>query len=539
MSEKQALVFGKVFIINALQKALKQCFVENEELLSAEELAELDIRVEYPERKFGDYSSPVAMGLAKPLRRAPRQIAESLKKALMEQGQFEAVDIAGPGFINFKTSEDYLAHFLRQVAQSETIAKSHSPKNKKVLLEYVSANPTGPLHIGHGRWAVIGDIMARILRHRGFEVNTEFYVNDAGNQINNLYRSVEAVRKGEAIPEDGYHGPSISSFKDNEDDPVEYFLNQQKELLKNLGSEFDRFFRESELHQSDKVETMLAFLKKSEHVFEEDGALWFRTTDFGDDKDRVLVKSDGAKTYFAVDIAYHYEKIQRNYDQLINVFGADHHGYQARLRAAIEVLSEKKTSIHFIIGQLVKLYRDGEPVRMSKRTGEMISLEEVHEETGTDALRYFLSMRSFDSPIDFDIELAKKQENENPVFYIQYAYARIHSVLEKAELEGMTSSSHEGFDLGSILDESSRAIICHMEHFADELEQMSQSLEIHHLNSFLFELAGLFHKWYASSKFVDSADKTRSAHYLYLIQAVARVFEEGFSLLGISAPKKM
>lgn len=497
------------------------------------------IRVEYPEKKFGDYASPVAMELARILKKNPLEIAEGIKAAFTADGRFEKIDVIRPGFLNFTLSESARVEAVREIHSAVSYGAGEKKSGGKTLLEFVSANPTGPLHVGHGRWAAIGDTLARVLRHAGFDIETEFYVNDAGVQVGKLRESVKAVKEGRPVPEDGYRGAYIEDLKNVSEDPVEYFLRTQKETLGKIQCSFDRYFRETTLHESGRVAASVEGLKKLGATFESEGALWFKTTAYGDDKDRVLVKSDKTLTYFAVDIAYHRDKVERKYERLINIFGADHHGYTGRLGAAIAVLSGGKTKLDIVIGQLVSLFRGGEPVRMSKRTGDVVTLDEVIEEIGPDATRFFLANGRAATALEFDLEVAKKQESDNPVYYVQYAHARISSVFKKAGDLGIEPASEKDFSYDCVRGELADELTGMMLRFPDEIAEMSRSLEVHHLPHYLSALASVFHRFYGSAKFVDEADPKKTARILFYLEAVRKVFRTGLSLLGVSAPDKM
>ncbi len=497
--------------------------------------------VNYPERpEHGDYATPVAMSLAKPLRDNPRNIAQKLADELTKNPLFSKIEIAGPGFINFFLSHAVVEQELHSILQEEVYGKNDTLAGRQILLEYVSANPTGPLHIGHGRWAAIGDAMARILRYCGATVATEFYVNDAGNQINNLYASVEAIKAGKEVPEDGYHGDYVHDIAKMEGDPVQNLLAMQKETLNRFRVDFDMYFSEKSLHQSDFVNDTIAFIKDKGLSYEQEGALWFRTTDFGDDKDRVLIKADGAYTYFAVDIAYHRNKIERRYGELINVFGADHHGYIQRLNAAVKAFSHE-VILNIIIGQLVNLFREGEPVRMSKRTGDMISLDEVIDEIGVDAARYFLVMRKTDSKLDFDLAVAKEKSESNPVFYVQYAYARIQSILRKAQEEGLDTEAIPARLLSEEESEPASAaweLVKKLISFTELLVDMATQLEPHRMPQYLEDLAGGFHRFYSQYR-VITEDKEATSRRLGLVKATGIVLGLGLDLIGVEAPERM
>ncbi|MBI4978412.1 MAG: arginine--tRNA ligase [Spirochaetes bacterium] len=497
------------------------------------------VKIEYPANPdFGDYATPIAMELAKQLKKPPLQIADGIA-ALCSHDIFESVQVAKPGFINMKLSKRAVSSGIRAILTDDTYGKNGEQDPKRILLEFVSANPTGPLHIGHGRWAAIGDTLARILRYAGNSVDCEFYVNNAGVQIENLRRSVAAVQQGAAIPEDGYHGAYIKELAARGGDPAEHMLSEHQELLARFGVPFDRFFSEKALRESGAVERVIQLLKEKGHVFEQEGALWFRSTAFGDDKDRVLKKSDGAYTYFAVDIAYHQEKISRAYEKLINVLGADHHGYVARLIAAVHVLSDGKTKIDVIIGQLVRLFRGKEVVRMSKRTGDMITLAEVIDEIGIDPARYFLLMRSAHTSLDFDLELAKKQDNENPVYYLQYAYARICNIFVQLKEKDLSYDPATVFDLEPITNPLTDALAKILLRFPDEVLEVSRTYEVHRMTQYLYDVASALHRFYYDNVVLDHTNDTTRAMRLTLVRAVQRVLFIGFDLIGIAKKESM
>lgn len=499
------------------------------------------IPIVYPDQKhFGDYSTTVPMVLAKQLKKNPREIAYNLSDDLKKRRDFKKIEVAGAGYINFFLSDEFLNNEIGNIVRNKDYGKNAFFNGKKILLEFVSANPTGPLHIGHGRWAAIGDSIARLLIFCGAEVHTEFYVNDAGNQINLLYKSVEAVKSGRPVPENGYHGEYIKEIAQMKGDPVENLLNIQKDTLAGFRVNFDQFFSEKSLHQTGYVKETLELIKKSSHGYEQEGALWFKTSIFGDDKDRVLVKSDGEYTYFSVDIAYHRNKISRNYESLINVLGADHHGYVKRMEAAVKLLSEelnKPVDFKIIIGQLVSLYRDGEPVKMSKRTGEMITLEEVVEEIGVDATRYFLVMRKADTPLDFDIETAKKKSEDNPVFYVQYAHARISGILRNIE-EVYSNEELNNIPLDIIDSEEARDLTIELVKFPETVIDSAASLEPHRIPLYLENLAGVFHRFYNHHR-VITEDKEVTGRRIQLVYSTKRIINTGLSLIGVESPERM
>ncbi|MDR1323799.1 MAG: arginine--tRNA ligase [Candidatus Margulisbacteria bacterium] len=493
---------------------------------------------------YGDYATNIALRLAKPLKKAPKIIAQELVSKLAAQtADFTFAEING--FINIRVSDRKLFQELAKITPDygkpgTDTERSRSVRPQKILLEYVSANPTGPLHIGHGRWAVLGDTLARVLTYCGQQVTCEFYINDAGQQIANFVNSVRAVRKNQPVPADGYHGAYIQELAKLDADPAQTMLDWQKTTLQNIRSEFDSWFSEKTLHESGAVDQALEILRQKNLLYtgenEYAGALVFRSTNFGDDKDRVLIKSSGEKTYFTADIAYHKNKLDRGFDRLINIWGADHHGYIARVRAAIEALTGRQDVLQVILGQLVNLFRGGEPVKMSKRTGEMITLQEVLEEIGVDAARYFLAAAKPDTALDLDRELAQKQSNDNPVYYVPYAHARICSILRQA-----VKAQHAApprLPPPDKLETAERTLILKMLRLPEEIEAIAQNYAIHRLCAYAQELAALFHNFYHECQ-VISEDIQTTTRRLQIIQAARIVLKIIFDLLGIEAPEKM
>ena len=522
----------KTLLEKELLSALKVIF-------SAQQWEDTELLVEYPEFQFGDISTPLAMRLAKELKMPPIEIATAIKDYLSAKSIFTSVSVAGPGFLNFKLKQQYYFDSICEIINKEDYGSSTKRNDKTLLLEYVSANPTGPLHIGHGRWAAIGSALAKILKYRGFEVFQEFYINDTGNQIYNLKKTVECIRNHQPIPEEGYHGDQMKVFENNDQNPVDYFLAEQQTVLKKFCTHFDNYFKESSLHDKGIVKDLIEKLKSEKMAYKKDEALWFNSSAYGDDKDRVLIKSDGSYTYFAVDVAYHYQKIKRNYQNLINVFGADHHGYVQRISAAVNILSKGKTKLDVIIGQLVSLFRDKIPVKMSKRTGDIITLEEVIDEIGVDATRYYLTMRPANTPLEFDLSVAKSKTGDNPVFYVQYAHARISSLFEKIKEKNISIQPLDSVDFNLIMSDEMRQIVIHLMKFPEELQSIANSYEIHHLNNYLFDLAGLFHHYYFENKFIDANNIKKTQGYYYFLLAIQRVLRNGLSLLSIEPADDM
>lgn len=495
--------------------------------------------------EYGDLATNVAFSMTKELKKSPQVIAEECCDKLNQSATF-LDDIsfnAVNGFINLKLDNRFIKEQFLMLSEK----RANFPKVPGTLmLEYVSANPTGPLHIGHGRWAAMGDVIASLFRFIRADISTEFYINDAGNQIQNFYKSVEALRNNQPIPEDGYHGAYVQELAQSEADPVATILEQQKSTLAHMNVLFDHWFSERTLHAEGKIENAIAKLKAKGVTYEQEGALFFKSTDFGDDKDRVLIKADGAYTYFAVDIAYHTDKIERGFDRLINIWGADHHGYVARMRAAVAAQGGEKFAEehHFkvIIGQLVSLFRDGEPVRMSKRTGEMITLDEVIEEIGADAARYFLIEKSNNTHLDFDLELAKKKSNENPVFYIQYAHARICSILKKCE-DIAVPNDNDDVDL-SIMSEGrlharERELMLFTLWIYDEIYAAALACAPHRIAQYTWQLARMFHLFYEACPITQAPAESIKIFRLRIIRKLQFLLQSCIGILGISAPEVM
>ncbi|HZH60099.1 MAG TPA: arginine--tRNA ligase, partial [Metabacillus sp.] len=432
----------------------------------AEEAQIPEVLLEIPKEKaHGDYSTNMAMQLARVAKKAPRMIADEIVANFDKQkGSIDKIEIAGPGFINFHMNNSYLTDLIPTILKAgESYGETNIGNNEKVQVEFVSANPTGDLHLGHARGAAVGDSLCNVLAKAGYDVSREYYINDAGNQINNLALSVEAryfqaLGQDADMPEDGYHGEDIvgigkklaEEFGDkfvnqSSDERLSFFreyglkyeMAKLKADLEEFRVPFDVWYSETSLYHNGKIDNALAALKEKGYIYEEDGATWFRSTTFGDDKDRVLIKNDGSYTYLTPDIAYHKDKLDRGFTKLINVWGADHHGYIPRMKAAIEALGYSKETLEVEIIQLVHLYKNGEKMKMSKRTGKAVTMRDLIEEVGLDAVRYFFAMRSADTHMDFDLDLAVSKSNENPVYYAQYAHARICSMLRQGEEQGL------------------------------------------------------------------------------------------------------
>jgi len=518
------------------------------------------------QREFGDLATNVAMLWAKTAKKPPRVIAETILKKLEDpDGILARKEIAGPGFLNFAFAPKFYYQRLRELAQGKEKALNLG-HGAKMQVEFASVNPTGPLHVGHGRVAVIGDVLARLHEATGFEVEREYYVNDAGKQMENLGLSLYARYRelfGETIefPEDGYPGDYVrelaAEVKQRDGDK---FLNESKEAavdffrqfggdsllgtirgeLGGFGIQFDSFFSERVLRERSEVARSMDLLRARGLLYSEDGAQWFKSTEFGDDKDRTVIKSDGELTYFASDIAYHRNKFERRFAKLINVWGADHHGYVPRLKAALRGLGYDPEVLHVVLVQMVQLTRGGEPVRMGKRTGEFVSLEEVLEEVGRDAARFFFLMRKSDSHLDFDLDLAKRQSSENPVFYVQYAHARVASIFEQALKNDVAWNSAqreivrvERLELAEELE-----LIRKMIQFNDVLEESVRELEPHRIVFYLLDLAGEFHRYYNRCR-VISEDEDLTRARLLLVENTQKTIRRGLEILGVAAPLKM
>jgi len=519
------------------------------------------------QREFGDLATNVAMLWAQKAKKPPRVIAEMILKNLEDpHGLLARKEIAGPGFLNFTFSSQFYYQRLRELAEAKE-GNLNIGRGRKVQVEIASVNPTGPLHVGHGRVAVIGDVLSRLHQAVGFEVEREYYVNDAGKQMENLGRSLyaryqELLGVSSEFPVDGYPGDYVKELAQavksengskftavSEDAAIEFFtryggdalLQTIKNQLGEFGIHFDSFFSEKALRERNEVVETIERLRSQGFIYSQDGAEWFRSTEFGDDKDRTVIKSDGELTYFASDIAYHRNKFERKFNKLIDVWGADHHGYVPRLKAAIEGLGYDPSILHVVLVQMVQLTRGGEPVRMGKRTGEFVSLAEVLQEVGRDAARFFFLMRKSDSHLDFDLDLAKRQSSDNPVFYVQYAHARVASIFEQARKSGMSDGVVRGdrpvmlerLKLGEELE-----LIRRMVQFSDVLEDSVRELEPHRLVFYLLELAGEFHRYYNRFR-VISDDLGLTHARLFLVQNVQTTIRRGLEILGVEAPMKM
>ncbi|MFH1260193.1 MAG: arginine--tRNA ligase [Elusimicrobiota bacterium] len=512
--------------------------------------------LEEPPANFpADWASNVALLLSKKLRENPQNLAKRIAGNLSVSGILEKVEIAGPGFLNlYLKPAEYTEEIERINREGECYGVSDKFAGKRVNLEFVSANPTGPLHIGHGRGAAFGDTLGRIFSALGYTVEKEYYVNDVGNQMDVLAKSVDLRLRelqGEKIefPAECYQGDylkeiagQIAEKKKNYSREElrkivqEEILSYIQEELVEFGVGFDRWFFESSLYDSGKVQTTLDLLKKKGYAYEKDGAVWFKSTDFGDEKDRVVVREDGRHTYLASDIAYHRDKFERGYDLLIDIWGADHHGYVARVKGAIKSAGYEEEKLKIILYQLVRLLRDGKPVAMSTRSGEFVTLTEVVKEVGRDACRFFFLMRGSDAQLDFDLELAKKQSKENPVFYVQYAHTRIAGIFREAQKQAAVSMADK-FEL-NCLSPLDLALMKKLARYPETLEAAARDYAPHYLTIFLQDIADAFHNYYEKQRILTE-DLRASAQRLRLLQAVKIILANGLGLLGVSAPEKM
>jgi arginyl-tRNA synthetase len=515
---------------------------------------------------FGDLTTNVAMLWAKSAKRLPRAIAELILENLEDpRGILSRREIAGPGFLNFTFAPKFYYERLRELAADKD-SRLDLGRGERILVEFASVNPTGPLHVGHGRVAVLGDVLARLHQATGFDVQKEYYVNDAGKQMENLGLSIDARYRelfGETVefPADGYPGDYVVDvaksimasagdkfLHEDKATAIEFFsryggetlLKTIRGQLSDFGIEFDSFFSETALRERSEVVQSMDLLRARGLLYEQDGAEWFRSTDFGDDKDRTVIKSDGELTYFASDIAYHRNKFERKFARLINVWGADHHGYVARLKAAVRGLGYDANILRVVLAQMVQLTRGGEPVRMGKRTGEFVALEDVLQEVGRDAARFFFLMRKSDSHLDFDLDLAKRQSSDNPVFYVQYAHARVASILEQAQKNDMAwnPADSDGVSLERLELAEELELIRRMIQFNDVLEEAVRELEPHRLIFYLLDLAGEFHRYYNRHR-VISDDRELSRARLLLVVNAQKTIRRGLEILGVDAPARM
>ena len=550
--------------------------------LPAGEYPEIVLEVP-PQKEFGDFSSNIAMQSARVARQNPRAIADALV-ANMDFDWIDRAEVAGAGFINFFLKSDMVYDTLKAIlAAGDNYGVQPTRSQDTVQVEYVSANPTGPLHVGHGRGAAYGSALVNLLRAAGFNVQAEYYINDAGNQIDNMAMSVEARFQeiqgkhlvfpdkegnieGEVGPNDivfpanGSRGDDITETAQaiidekgletlnamSVDDRVAMFketalqekLKRLEETLRNFQVTFNQWFSERSLHDTDEIKYAVDELKNLGAIYEKDGALWLNSTKYGDDKDRVVIRDNGVPTYLAADIAYHRNKYERGFKQMINIWGADHHGYVCRVKAAMQAFDFDPDKLEILLLQMVALFRDGEMVKLSKRTGDTVTLDELIEEVGVDASRYFFLMRSLDSQLDFDINLAKSRSNDNPVYYIQYAHARIHSIYNQVRDAGIKFGEWDAVDFSPLTSELELELIKKLAEYPEEITQSAEHRAPHRIARYLYDLASMFHSFYRQGRIIGVDSELQQAR-LGLITAIALVLRQGLGILGISAPEKM
>lgn len=545
----------------SLKEVLRKAIID---LGYVEDYSVEKIVIEIPKDKaHGDYSSNIAMQLTKVLRRNPREIAQGIIEAIdKEAGNIDHVEIAGPGFINLFLRKDAMTSIIKEVLEEkDDYGKSQYGQGIKYNVEFVSANPTGDLHLGHARGAAVGDCICRIMSAAGYDVTREYYINDAGNQITNLAlslyaRYLQTLGFEKELPEDGYHGQDIIDIANkikeevgdqyvnsDEKEAIAYFrkvgteleLQKIKDILNEYRVSFDVWFSETSLYVENKVEPTIQKLTDKGYTYEAEGALWFKSTEFGDDKDRVLVKTDGSYTYLTPDIAYHLNKLDRGYEYLVDLLGADHHGYINRMKAAIQALGYNADQLNIDIMQMVRMVENGEVVKMSKRTGNAVTIKDLIDDIGVDATRYFFASKSGSSPFDFDLGLAKSQSNDNPVYYAQYAHARMCSILNQAKHAGITVTDH--FELLEHAKEIELAK--HINEFRNEVIESAKLRAPHKITNYIQRLAQLFHSFYNDCYVIDENNKELSSQRLSLVVASQITLKNALNLVGVEAPEKM
>lgn len=545
----------------SLKEVLKQAIIKNEYV---EDYNLEQIVIEIPKDKaHGDYSSNIAMQLTKLLRRNPREIAQGIIDSVdFNAGNIEKIEIAGPGFINFFLKKDAMTSIISEVIkEQENYGRSDFGKGVKYNVEFVSANPTGDLHLGHAKGAAVGDSICRIMEAAGYNVTREYYINDAGNQITNLAlslyaRYLQALGMDAELPEDGYHGKDIIDIANKikeeygnkyvdctKEEAISYFrsigteheLEKIKDILNEFRVHFNVWFSETSLYEGNKVVPTIEKLTEKGYTYESEGALWFRTTDFGDDKDRVLIKTDGSYTYLTPDIAYHLNKLDRGYEYLVDLLGADHHGYIARMKAAIQALGYNADQLNIDIMQMVRMVENGEVVKMSKRTGNAVTIKDLIEDIGVDAVRYFFVSKAANSPFDFDLGLAKSKSNENPVYYAQYAHARMCSIEAQAVNANIEAADH--YEL--LTHEKEIELVKHINEFRNEVAESAKARTPHKIANYIQKLAQLFHSFYNECYVIDENNKELSSQRLALVKATQITLKNALNLIGVSAPEKM
>lgn len=526
---------------------------------------EVEPAIEVPrEEEHGDYSSNLAFLLAKKVRRKPEEIARNLLENMRADDVCDRVELASKGFINFYVRSQVYGSALKEISERGIeVLLPNVGKGERVIIEFVSANPTGPLHIGHGRGAAVGDVLARILDRTGYSVVKEYYVNDAGRQIETLGRSVYLrwrQLQGEDVeyPNDLYQGDYVKdiaqllltkselTIPDDQDQAIAFMARYASGLvmdgikndLENFGVFFDNYYRESLLFEKGLVDHVIGMLKERGYLYEEEGALWFRMRDMGDEKDRVIVRSNGEKTYFASDIAYHWEKYDRGFQTLIDIWGSDHHGYIPRMKASLEALGKSGEGLKPILIQFVTLLKEGKPVGMSTRSGEFTTLREVVDDVGRDVARFFFLMRKSDAHLEFDLDLAKKTSNENPVYYVQYAHARIESVFRNAKEDGIDIDKLDASNIDLLNSKEETNLMKGILRFRDVLEGSARSFEPHRITFYLMDLVGMFHSYYNKTRILKNEPALTQVRLL-LLKVLQNVIRNGLDILGVSAPEKM
>ncbi|MCM3635501.1 MULTISPECIES: arginine--tRNA ligase [Paenibacillus] len=556
------------YVLDRLYATVKEAIADavvKAELVEADQLPAFVLEVP-KDKAHGDLATNAAMQLTKLAKKNPRVIAEEIIKHLdLEAASIQSAEIAGPGFINFRMDNRYLYEVIGEVlTASERYGRVGDGSGQRVEVEFVSANPTGNLHLGHARGAAVGDALCNVLDFAGYEVTREYYINDAGKQIENLALSIEArylqqLGKDAVMPEDGYHGDDIIGFakalveekgesllqlegKEKYDFYRGYGLERELDKIKRdlarFRVEFDIWYSETSLYEDGKVTEALQQLKESGHVYEEEGATWLNTTTFGDDKNRVLIKNDGSYTYLTPDIAYHLDKYSRGYDRMINIWGADHHGYIPRMKAAMAALGNDPEKLTVLIAQMVSLFQNGEKVKMSKRTGKAVTMQDLMDEVGVDAIRYNFTSRSMDSHLDFDMDLAVATSNENPVFYVQYAHARICSVLRQAAEQNVAIPELQSVKLDVLTSAHEYELLRKLGEFPQEISEAASSFAPHRIVRYVYDLASIFHSYYRAEKVLTDNVEVTNAR-LVLLQAVKVTLVNALKLIGVSAPEQM
>ena len=549
----------KAILSDAIVKTAQQAIAAG--VVKEGTLPEVQLTVP-PKKEFGDFATNFAMQSARALRCNPRVLAQYIVEHL-DCAYVKRMEIAGPGFLNFYLDPDWVYDMLAHIVEAgENYGNLPKASDEKIQVEYVSANPTGPLHVGHGRGAAVGSALSNLLKAAGYDVEQEYYINDAGNQMNNRARSVNArylelLGQTCEFPEDGYHGHDIIDtaqriidkygdrfLKMEEDERLEQFktiayqekLAALKEDLERFNVRFDVWFSEKTLHEANKIHEACDYLLEKGYMEKRDGALWLKSTEFGDDKDRVVIRDNGVPTYFAADIAYHTNKFNRGFDRVINLWGADHHGYIARMKAAMQCMGFKPDQLEILVLQMVRLLRDGQEVKMSKRTGQSVTLNELIDEVGTDAARFFFVMRSIDSQLDFDLDLAVKKSNDNPVFYVQYAHARICSIMRQVAEAGITVQGKGNYRL--LTEPVEVDLIKKLGEYPEMLAAAAKERAVQQVAHYVYDLAGLFHSAYNQCRILGVNEELQQAR-LAMVMAVGHVVRHALSILGVSAPEKM